>query len=99
MRLSRLTFPVSLSFLLWSSSPRFMAARLTVVAAQLESSASSPCLFLPQSLGKIDKPVCTQFDDQALELSTGNILRVGGLAAVHLPSHDSWSQQRIKEIW
>ena len=46
-----------LRFLVFLSS--FMTARPAVVAAQLESSASSPFLFLPQSLGKIDKPAHT----------------------------------------
>ena len=64
-----------------------------------ESSSSPPCLFLPQSLGKIDKPVRTQLNDQAHELSFGNILRGSWLAAVHLPFHESWSQQRIEETW
>lgn len=55
--------------------------------------------FLPQSLGKIDKPAHTAWWSSPKKCLTGNFEGGSWLAAVYLPSRNTPSQQGIKSTW
>lgn len=55
--------------------------------------------FLPQSLGKIDKPAHTAWWSRPKKCLTGNFEGGSWLTAVYLPSRNTPNQQGIKSTW